>query len=167
MFRTPEKAMTMEQHATPFQLGNHEDAPETGMQEELQALKLEKLGNRVALLAVLIPCLVGVLLAIGYLDVRNRIKHAHASEAAGMEQLAADLDARMAAFTREQAQIKDAQAQKAADLETSIAAVQAGLEATASLLDQYAAAGISRQELSRELAALDEKNRAAADSLEI
>lgn len=41
--------------------------------EELNDLKIEKLSNRITILSILIPCLVGALLILAYIDIKERV----------------------------------------------------------------------------------------------
>lgn len=158
--------MIMEKNPATFHLGSHDDAAESALQEDRQALKLEKIGLRVTLLTILIPCMVGIILLVAWLDVRNRVDRTRRSEAVGLEQLARDLDFRLADLAREQAHIKDVQAHKTAALETSLASLQTSLQAAQAQFDALEAALVAGQaELSRAFTELDSRELATTRSL--
>ncbi|RLB96073.1 MAG: hypothetical protein DRH90_24945, partial [Deltaproteobacteria bacterium] len=76
----------MEENRTPstFKLGGDDQENDAVMQAELQELKIEKLGQRVMLLAILIPCMIGVILIISYLDIKDRVKRTQSTGTIGV-----------------------------------------------------------------------------------
>ena len=76
--------MMREKNASTFQFGNNDESPEPILQEELQELKIEKLSNRVTLLTILIPLMIGIILVIAYLDIKNRVTRTHNTETTGI-----------------------------------------------------------------------------------
>ena len=60
-----------------FQFSADDDEPEAIVQDELRELKIEKLGQRVTLLTILIPCMIGVILVITYLDIKDRVTRSY------------------------------------------------------------------------------------------
>ena len=61
--------MTDDHTSKTFKIGGEDQEVDEVMQNELQELKIEKLSQWVLLLTVLIPCMIGVILVISYLDI--------------------------------------------------------------------------------------------------
>lgn len=159
--------MMNEKSASTFQFGNHDESPETILQEELQRLKIEKLSNRVTLLTILIPFMIGIILVIAYIDIKNRLAQTHNTEATSIERISKDLDAKFSFLSIEQAKIKDIHSKKMPSIEKSIAFLQSGLKTTQSLLKKLESSSLSRKEMSQAIESLNGKNQELSDSMKI
>jgi hypothetical protein len=159
--------MMREKNTSTFQFGNDDDAPETILQEELQELKIEKLSNRVTLLTILIPFMIGIILVIAYLDIKNRVARTHNTEATSIEKISKDLETKLSSLSHEQAKIKDIHSKKMPSFEKSIAFFQSGLKTTQSLLKKLESSSISREEMSRAIESLNGKNQELSDSMKV
>ena len=137
-----------EKNASTFQFGNDEESPETIFQEELQELKIEKLSNRVTLLIILIPFMIGIIIVIAYLDIKNRVTRTHNTEATSIERISKDLETKFSFLSLEQAKIKDIHSKKMPLFEKSIAFLQSG-----------------REEMSQAIESLNGKNQELSDSM--
>jgi chromosome segregation ATPase len=132
-----------------FQFRADEDEPEAILQDELRELKIEKLGHRVTLLTVLIPCMIGVILVITYLDIKDRVTRSYDTGAIGVEKLSKDLASKFSSLSLEQAKINDILAKKLPELEKSAAFLKSRLTKLQKLMTQMTASTISRDELTR------------------
>ena len=65
--------MNEKNDASRFTIRDGEAEPDTIYIADAENLRIEKLSTRVTLVAVLIPCLLVVVLAIAYLDIKNRV----------------------------------------------------------------------------------------------
>jgi hypothetical protein len=159
--------MMNEKNVSTFQFGNDDESPETVLQEDLQKLKIEKLSNRVTLLTILIPFVIGIILVIAYLDIKGRVAQTHTSEATSLERLSKDLDAKFSSLSLEQAKIKDIHSKKMPSIEKSISFLQSGLKTTQSLLKKLESSSLNREEFSRAIESLSGKNQELSDSVKI
>ncbi len=132
-----------------FQFSANEDEPEVIHQNELRELKIEKLGQRVTLLTFLIPCMIGIILVITYLDIKDRVTRSHDTGAIGVQKLSKDLVSKFSSLSLEQAKIKDIQAKKLPELEKSAAFLKSRITKLQKSMDQMTASTISRDELTR------------------
>jgi chromosome segregation ATPase len=159
--------MMNEKNAVTFQFGNEEESPETILQDELQKLKIEKLSNRVTLLTILIPFMIGIILVIAYLDIKNRVARTHNSDATSIERISKDLDSKFSSLSLEQAKIKDIHSKKMPSIEKSIASLQSGLKSTQSLLKKLESSSLGREEMFQAMESLNGKNQELSDSMKI
>ncbi|MDX2445822.1 MAG: hypothetical protein QNK29_01330 [Desulfobacterales bacterium] len=132
-----------------FQFSANEDEPEVIHQNELRELKIEKLGQRVTLLTFLIPCMIGIIIVITYLDIKDRVTRSHDTGAIGVQKLSKDLVSKFSSLSLEQAKIKDIQAKKLPELEKSAAFLKSRITKLQKSMDQMTASTISRDELTR------------------
>jgi len=132
-----------------FQFRADEDEPEAILQDELRELKIEKLGHRVTLLTILIPCMIGVILVITYLDIKDRVTRSYDTGAIGVQKLSKDLASKFSSLSLEQAKINDIQAKTIPELEKSAAFLKSRITKLQKSMSQVTASTISRDELTR------------------
>lgn len=140
-----------------FQFSADDDEPEAILQDELRELKLEKLGQRVTLLTILIPCMIGVILVITYLDIKDRVTRTYDTGAIGVQKLSKDLASKFSSLSLEQAKIKDIQAKKLPELEKSAAFLKSRITKLQESMTQMTASTIDRDELARVTKTLTDK----------
>jgi chromosome segregation ATPase len=141
--------MIKENDNSRFQFSADDDEPEAILQDELRELKIEKLGQRVTLLTILIPCMIGVILVITYLDIKDRVTRSYDTGAIGVQKLSKDLASKFSSLSLEQAKIKDIQAKTIPELEKSAAFLKSRITKLQKSMTQVTASTISRGELTR------------------
>ena len=87
-------------------------------QEELKDMRVEKLSQRLTLISILLPCLIAVVIFLGYRDLTNRVNKGRDSEnlevqklSTQMEGLSAQIDEKLKSFSK----TLDSQDQKFSD----------------------------------------------------
>ena len=75
-----------------FKFDGDEQEPETFYQEELKDLRVEKLSQRVTLLTILLPCLIGVAIYFGYRDLSGRVNQGSDTESLEVQRLTRELE---------------------------------------------------------------------------
>jgi chromosome segregation ATPase len=145
-----------EKDSPKFLLGEDSDVHDGMLQDELQELKMEKLSHRVSLLAILIPCMIGIIVVIAYLDIKDRVTRAQDTGAIGSQKLASDIESKFSSLSLEQAKIKDTLS-KLPSLEDASAFAQSRLKNMQDSLKQMESSSISRNELSQALQDLNAK----------
>ena len=139
--------MIEENENSRFQFSANEDEPETLLHDELRELKIEKLAQRVTLLTILIPCMVGIILVIAYLDIKDRVTRSYDTGTIGVQKLSKDLASKFSSLSLEQAKIKDIQANKIPDLEKSAAFLKSRITKLQESMAQISASAIGKDEL--------------------
>ena len=71
------------------------DAAAALYREELNGLKIEKLSNRVTLISVLLPCLIGAIIAYAYYDFKNSVTTLQDSGVTQVERLMKDFEVKI------------------------------------------------------------------------
>ena len=75
-----------------FKFDGDEQEPETFYHEELKDLRVEKLSQRVTLLSILLPCLIGVAIYFGYRDLSGRVSQGNDTESLEVQRLTRELE---------------------------------------------------------------------------
>ena len=132
-----------------FKIGGDDQENETVMQSELQELKIEKLNQRVMLLTILIPCMIGVILIISYLDIKDRVKRTQSTGTIGVQKLSKDLDSKFSSLSLEQAKLKEMHDKKLPALEKSAAFLQTRLKKIQASIKDMEESKTDREELAK------------------
>lgn len=139
--------------ASRFTIRDGDAEPDAMYIADAENLRIEKLSTRVTLVAVLIPCLLVVVLAIAYLDIKNRVVNTQHSGSMGVQNLSKDLESRFSNLSLKQAKMEEQLAETSKTLETATAALQVNLKKATTELkritddkaDQSAMAAISNK----------------------
>ncbi|MBC2711717.1 MAG: hypothetical protein HGJ94_12250 [Desulfosarcina sp.] len=111
-----------------FTIHDTEDVPDSIYISDAENLRIEKLSTRVTLVAVLIPCLLVIVLAVAYLDIKNRVINTQNTGSMGVQNLSKDLESRFSNLSLRQAKIESQFAEQSKALETTTAALQVNLK---------------------------------------
>ncbi|MCB2147990.1 MAG: hypothetical protein KQI81_16050 [Deltaproteobacteria bacterium] len=144
-----------------FTIRDGEPEPESNYISDAENLRIEKLSTRVTLVAVLIPCLLVVVLAIAYLDIKNRVINTQNSGSMGVQNLSKDLESRFSNLSLKQAKMEEQLAQNTKALETATAALQVNLKKAATEFKQITDNKPDRSELT----AISNKTEASVAAL--
>jgi len=80
--------------------------------QELNELKIEKLGNRITIISFILPCLIGAILVYVYMDINNRVVDAKDSGQSKIERVTQDMEIKINAVNVEIAKLKFSQDQQ-------------------------------------------------------
>jgi len=75
--------------------------------EERNDLKLEKLTQKVTIISILIPVLIGVILVISYLDIKSRVTTVQDTGESGVQSLSQNLESRFSSLSVKFAQLDE------------------------------------------------------------
>jgi len=148
-----------------FKIGGDDEEPDTVIQNELQELKIEKLSQRVMLLTILIPCMIGVIIIISYLDIKGRVARTMDSGAIGVQKLSKDLESKFSSLSLEQAKLKEIQEKKLPPLEKNTAFLKTRLKKVQDTVKNLESTKIERDELSRVVETMNEKYATIPETL--
>ena len=107
-------------------LNDHLDEPV--MPPEINEMRLEKIGQRVTLISILIPVLIVIVLVIAYLDIKKRVLQTEDTGAIEFQKLSSDLESRFSSLSLRQAKLEDDLAKWIEQNNNAMAAVQVRLE---------------------------------------
>jgi len=75
-----------------FKFNGEDSEPETFYHEELKDLRVEKLSQRVTLLSILLPCLLGVAIYFGYRDLTGRVSQGQDTGSLEIQRISKELE---------------------------------------------------------------------------
>lgn len=101
-----------------------EEIPDSIYAADAENLRIEKLSTRVTLVAVLIPCLLVIVLAVAYLDIKNRVVSTQNTGSIGVQNLSKDLESRFSSLSLKQAKLEEQLSENTKTMETATAALQ-------------------------------------------
>ncbi len=67
-------------------------------QQEINSLKIDKLSNRVTIISIIIPCLIGAILIFGYLDMKERVVDVDITKNSQFEKISQQLEEKLNAL---------------------------------------------------------------------
>lgn len=121
-----------------FTIRDGDEAPDSIYMADAENLRLEKLGTRITLVAVLIPCLLVIVLAVAYLDIKHRVTTTHDSGSIGVQKLSKDLESRFSSLSLKQAKLEEQLAEYSKNLDSATAALQVNLKKSVAELKKVA-----------------------------
>jgi len=120
--------MNTENDDARFTIRDEESTADSLYVADAENLRIEKLSTRITLVAVLIPCLLVIVLAIAYLDIKNRVINTQNTGSMGVQNLSKDLESRFSSLSLKQAKIEEELSKISRTLETATAALQVNLK---------------------------------------
>jgi DNA repair exonuclease SbcCD ATPase subunit len=109
--------MSEEKSSEDFKIRIGDESPDSSFQDEIRELRLEKLSKRVTFISILIPCLIAVVLAFTYLDLRKRVMINQNSGTETVQKISQDFDAQLYEITSKYNDLENTFATRTATLE--------------------------------------------------
>ena len=113
-----------EEKSSDFKFRIDEESPDSAFQDEIRELRLEKLSRRMTVLAILIPCLIGVVIAFAYVDLKKKVVINQDTGARTVQDLSKDFDARLYDLTSKYNELENTLANRAAALEKNFSSLK-------------------------------------------
>jgi len=107
-----------------FQIRIDEESPDTIFQDEIKNLRLEKLGKRVTIISILIPCFIFVLLLLVYFDLRNRVTANQSTGVTNIQSLSKDFDTRLIELSSQLSKIEESLASNISSYEKKLSSLK-------------------------------------------
>ena len=146
-----------------FTIRDQDNAPDSIYVTDADNLRLEKLGSRVTLITILIPCLLVVVLAVAYLDIKHRVTRTQTSGSMGVQNLSKDLESRFSSLSLKQAKLEQAFTDFSDKMDTATASLTVNLKKAATDVKQVAETKLDRSAMKGVTAKADEANNAVAE----
>ena len=96
-----------EKDTSSFKIGIDDESQDSQFQEEIENTRIEKLSNRITLISVLIPCLIGIIIFIAYLDIKKKMTTVHDTGTTEVQNLSKELETKLSALTSKYKKIED------------------------------------------------------------
>ena len=140
-----------------FKMQLDSDAEEAPIVSQVDELRMEKLGQRVTMISILIPVLIVVVLIIAYMDIKQRVIRTEDTGLSGVQKLSKDVESRFSTLSLRQAKLEELLKQTAAKNDQSLAQIQVNLK---KLEDRVKGVGrnlVSKKDLDTKLDSIQKK----------
>jgi len=107
-----------------FKFRIDEESPDSVFQDDVRELRMEKLSKRVTILSILIPCLVGGLIAFAYIDLKKKVLINQDTGARTIQGLSKDMDTKLYELTTKYNDLENTLANRAAALEKNFSSLK-------------------------------------------
>jgi DNA repair exonuclease SbcCD ATPase subunit len=114
-------------------------------QEEVRDLRIEKLNQRITLLAILLPCLIGVLMFFAYRTVTSRLDRTQDSGAMEIRDLVKELDSKNADLASRISALESGLTEKLTALDSRLQAAEGQLKKTDEIIGKLRGSVVDKQ----------------------
>ena len=131
--------------------------------EEMKDLRVEKLNQRVTIITILIPCLIGVILFIAYRDLTGKVSQSEFSGSKEVQALSAELEEKFTLLTKQNSEFQANQAAHNASIEKATASLNERLKSLDSAIKQTGQTIVTTREALKSIdaAKVDKKEQKA------
>ena len=113
-----------EESSKEFEIRIDEESPDTVFQDEIKNLRLEKLGKRVTIISILIPCFLCILLILTYFDLRSRVIANQSTGVTHIQSLSKDFDSRINELSSQLSKIEESLASNISSYEKKLSSLK-------------------------------------------
>ena len=149
-----------------FKIGSEAEGPDKVYQEEIQDLRVEKLSHRVTLLTILIPCLIGVILLITYVDIKDRVTLSQTTGSQSLQELSRDVASKFSQLSLKEAKLEEVIAQKLPDLGKNMAVIQTRLRTAQKAIVTIQSSMADKNQVEKALAGINQELRPLPEKIE-
>lgn len=111
-----------------FRMRIDDDGPDREMQEEIEDQRISKLNQRVTLISILIPCLIGSILLFIYLDIQSNVTTTLDTESKTVQSLTKGLDSRVSSLSAQNEALKNDVAGSFSSIEKTLTSLKGKIE---------------------------------------
>jgi uncharacterized membrane-anchored protein YhcB (DUF1043 family) len=129
-----------------FKFSIDEESPDTLLREDLQDSRIDKLSRRITILAVLIPCIIGVVLFFLYLDLKKRVILNQDTGTQSVQNLSRDFDTRLYELSTKYSEMENNLATRAAAIEKRIESLKFRLYKSENRVKKVNAAKVDKKD---------------------
>ena len=101
-------------------MGLQEDVPEDYIDEEIAERRVDRLGQRLTWISILIPVIIGIMIFFAYLDINKKYDHIKNSGAVEVENLSSDLESRFSSLSLKFAKFEETMAAQTAQWQKNL-----------------------------------------------
>lgn len=142
---------------TTFKISNNEKSPDSFYGEEVLANRLEKVNQKITLFSILIPAILGIILLVGYLDLRYRITGLQASKESDVETLTEDLQSRLESIKKEYIELESTLDSKISYIDKNTYQLKQNLAKSENTLKNLKSSMVDKKEQEALISRIDKK----------
>ena len=164
------------QSSDDFRFGTDQEVPDEALQDAPEDNRIAKLSRRITVLAIIIPCLIGIALFFLYLDLKGRVVQNQASGYQSVSELSQAFEGQLQDVAAKLSQLESGISEKAAatdkqitELKTEVGKLEGSLKTANSLLKKIDAAKAEKadqEKLGNQVTALSTQVGTLSEALE-
>lgn len=108
-----------------FEMQIDDEIPEFQAKEDFNDSKIEKLDKRITRISIIIPCLVIIIIIVGYFDLKKTLSSVNTKGNLGVQTLSKELESKFSSLSIQEAKLEETLGQKIAELEKATNELQA------------------------------------------
>ncbi|MFC1857142.1 hypothetical protein ACFL9U_03840 [Thermodesulfobacteriota bacterium] len=162
-----------DQNPPNFTIGTEDESPETLIREEIADRRLDKLGQKLTLISILIPCMLCIIIFLAYLDIKKRFVIVEGTGAREFKNLSENLESSNTSLSVQFAKLQESLAKQNDAFEKTTAGIENRLKKANKDLDNLKSKKADRKKLSTEISKIkksfskmDEELKQMSSSLE-
>jgi chromosome segregation ATPase len=126
-----------------FEMQMDDESQDFQVQEEIDDTKVEKLNKRMTRISIIIPCLFVIIILAAYFDLKRNLSSMNTMGNMGVQSLSKELESRFSSLSIKEANLEESTGKKIADLQKTIASLQAETKAATTAIKYIRSARIS------------------------
>jgi len=156
----------MEKDPDKFDIRFDDTSPEAIDTPEIENHRLDRLGRRVTLVAILIPCLLGLLVFTAYLDLKKRVSRLDSTGTTEVKKVSQDLESTFSALSVQVAKMEEEFSSRLDSMEKALSSATRKLADVESRVERIGEVKADRQELSAALKQQEDNAAAFQEKLD-
>ena len=132
-----------------FVFGSHED--DAQLRDEAIYGNIDKLGNRITLFAVILPCIIGIILVFGYFNIKSRVAQVSDSGSQEVKNVSRDMERVLSQLQVRHAKLEKKMNENIAEINQSISSLNQKIKQAKKSIDFLAASKANKKNLSPQI----------------
>jgi len=140
-----------------FKIRLDDESPDVILREEFKKQRIDKLSQRITVVAVLLPCLIGIVLLVAYLDIKKRVAtNIHAGTTV-VTNLSKDIESQLSSISLRHQEFEKNITHSLSTLEKSIASINSQANKIEKSMAAIRSSKSDKKELESALIQIDQK----------
>ena len=148
-----------EEKSPDFRFRMDEESPDAVLQEDMQVVRIDKLSRRVTILAILFPCLIGLVFYFAYSDMKKTLSQQQTSGSQTVQSLSKDLETLFEELNTRLTQIEEKFTKQAEDAAKNLDAVKFRVYKAENRIKKIDAAKADKEEQEAALKSISQVNQ--------
>jgi archaellum component FlaC len=145
------------QNSSHFEIGTDQENPDTLLQSDTSDHRVDKLSQRVTIIAILIPCLVCIVMVIGYFGIKKRFVAVQGSGEKEVQSLSKNIESSYSSLSVQFAKLDKTIQEKVAAIEKETASLKKDFTKVSASIKSLEASKSGKRDLKNLIAKLNKK----------
>lgn len=127
--------------------------------------RLEKLSQKVTILSILIPCIIGILIVFIYLDIKNKVVQVHTTGSSEVNKISSEFSKTISEIKQKNSDIEKNLNTKTGNLEKSLSRLNKSIKKAEKNISFLTSSKINKKAVNNEIATLKKETEALKTSI--